>query len=189
MTTRIEMLLSPGDKQNLVQSLWFTWNEGGAALERFPKMIETILDTEAWHDREANGKPMHNDTFREFIVSPPLKGCGWEKHIDAIENLLGLKAPDILRRWREAMTPPVGVHHDSSNITITRGTTLAYTLDRLSRKHPKLYQRVIAGELSANAAAIEAGFRKRPRPLEQIRRLIPKLTAQERRLVARDLGF
>jgi hypothetical protein len=158
------MRLSLGDKQALVQALWTGWNNGGAALEQIPKTITAILDTEAWRDRVANGKPMHNDSFREFIISPPLKGCGWEKQIDAIEKLLGLKAPDVLRRWREAMTPPVGVHHDGDNVTImARGNNLAYTLARLSRDHSKLYERVIAGELSANAAAIEAGFRKRRR--------------------------
>jgi len=55
------------------------------------------------------------------------------------------------------------VHHDSDNVTISRGNTLSYTLDRLSRNHPELYQRVIAGELSSNAAAIKAGFRKKRR--------------------------
>jgi hypothetical protein len=53
------------------------------------------------------------------------------EHIWISETLLlGLKAPDTLRRWREAMTPPVGVHHDSYNVTIKRGNTCAYTLTR-----------------------------------------------------------
>jgi hypothetical protein len=157
------MRLSLGDKQALVQALWTGWNNGGAALEQIPKTIEAILATEAWRDREVDGKPMHNDSFKEFIISKPLKGCGWEKQIDAIEKLLGLKAPDTLRRWREVMTPSVGSpgHGNNDNVIIRQGNSLAYTLDRLSRKHPKLYQRVIAGELSANAAAVQAGFRKK----------------------------
>lgn len=50
-----------------------------------------------------------------------------------------------------------------SNITrFKRGTKRDYTLARLHRDRPDLAQRVEAGELSANAAAIEAGFRKKP---------------------------
>jgi hypothetical protein len=160
------MHLSLGDKQTLVQALWTGWNDGGAALEQFPKTVKAILDTNAWEDREVDGKPMHNNTFREFIISPPLKGCGWGKQIDAIEKLLGLKAPNVLKDWREAITQQ-GARTDLHNIVMEvkhqQGNSLAYTLARLSRDHSKLYDRVIAGELSANAAAIEAGFRKKRR--------------------------
>lgn len=45
----------------------------------------------------------------------------------------------------------------------------AYTLDRLQRESPELFEQVKAGELSANAAAIKAGFRKRKTPLDQLK--------------------
>ena len=41
-----------------------------------------------------------------------------------------------------------------------RGNSAAHTLRRLKRDNPELAERVVNGELSANAAAIEAGFRK-----------------------------
>lgn len=40
------------------------------------------------------------------------------------------------------------------------GTGIEPTVARLKRDNPDLAERVIRGELSANAAAIEAGFRK-----------------------------
>ncbi len=40
-----------------------------------------------------------------------------------------------------------------------RGTSETYTIARLKRDRPALAQKVISGEMSANAAAIEAGFR------------------------------
>jgi len=40
------------------------------------------------------------------------------------------------------------------------GNALSYTLRRLKSEYPELYQRVVAGELSANAAAREAGIRR-----------------------------
>jgi hypothetical protein len=75
-------------------------------------------------------------------------------------------------------TPPWA---DGDNVTIKpeRGNSRAYTLDRLRRERPDLFERVKAGEFSANAAAIEAGFRKRATPLERIKREIAKLDKKE----------
>lgn len=181
--------LSLGDKHMLVQSLWHMWSEGGFALDHLPTTIARILETEAWRDREIDGKRMCNGTFREFIVSPPLKGCGWEKQIPAIEKVLAVKDLDVLRRWREAMTQHGGKHDNVmlEQAKTVQGNSLSYTLSRLLREHPKLYKRVIAGELSANAAAIEAGFRKRSTPIEQIRKLLPKLTSEQRAQLRREL--
>ena len=48
------------------------------------------------------------------------------------------------------------------NITLNaRGTSSSHTLKHLKRDNPELAEKVIQGELSANAAAIEAGFRKK----------------------------
>lgn len=59
--------------------------------------------------------------------------------------------------------------------------TKAYVLARLDRDDPRLAAEVRSGKKSANKAAIEAGFRKRPTPFEQVTKLIPQLTATERR--------
>ena len=47
------------------------------------------------------------------------------------------------------------------NITLInaiKGTSKSYTLSRLKRELPELFQEVIDGNLSANAAAIKVGF-------------------------------
>lgn len=55
-----------------------------------------------------------------------------------------------------------GARKQADNISLTEyGTAAAYTIRRLKRDRPDLAERVIEGELSANAAAIEAGFRRR----------------------------
>jgi hypothetical protein len=74
---------------------------------------------------------------------------------------------EALAMWRAAMTGKPGAHHNI--MRSKQGTSRAYTLDRLARERPDLFEQVRAGELSANAAAIEAGFRKRPTPLERAR--------------------
>jgi hypothetical protein len=70
-----------------------------------------------------------------------------------------------------------------ANSRFSYGTTSGYTLARLRRDRPDLAAMVSAGELSANAAAIEAGFRKQPTALAQVMKLLPRLTAQERQQV------
>jgi hypothetical protein len=50
--------------------------------------------------------------------------------------------------------------HGHKTIGEIAGTSRAYTLARLERDEPALAARVLAGELSAHAAAIEAGWRK-----------------------------
>ena len=62
------------------------------------------------------------------------------------------------------------------NATLKRGTA-AHWLARLDRDgFAELAAKVRAGDLSANAAAIEAGFRKQPTPLEIALKQIKKMT-------------
>ncbi len=71
-------------------------------------------------------------------------------------------------RKSEAVRGEQGSNHNLDARPVGRGA--AYTLARLDRDEPKLAEKVRAGELSANAAAIEAGFRKKPTPLDVITR-------------------
>jgi hypothetical protein len=43
--------------------------------------------------------------------------------------------------WREAITPAKHLHHDNDNVIITskQGNSLSYTLDRLKRQQPELF--------------------------------------------------
>jgi hypothetical protein len=49
----------------------------------------------------------------------------------------------------------------SNRSIVSGGTNIPYTLARLQRDAPELAEMVIKGEISPNAAAIQAGFRKR----------------------------
>lgn len=61
-----------------------------------------------------------------------------------------------------------------------KSQTVAYTLARLDRDRPDLAVQVREGSLSANAAAIEAGFRKRATPLDALKRAWLKADDAER---------
>ena len=56
---------------------------------------------------------------------------------------------------------------DQARNTLLKGQhndTATGVLRRLKRDRPDLAERVVSGEISANAAAIQAGFRKPPKP-------------------------
>ena len=171
------------ERQDVVQALWTAVNEGGGWLKELPNIVLTLIETGAWREREVDGRTISHKRFIDFITSPPRAGCGWAP--DRVESLLKNKeSTKALAAWRNAVTASKHVHHsDSDNITIIkdgRGTSRSYTVSRLERERPDLFAKVDAGEMSANTAAIEAGFRKKLTPFEQIVRLIPKLTKGEK---------
>ena len=92
-----------------------------------------------------------------------------------------------------AMTVPVGSnqhsegHDNVMTLPAKQGNSRAYTLDRLQRERPELFAQVEAGKLSANAAAIEAGWRKKLTAFERVQKLLPELTAEERRWLRETL--
>jgi hypothetical protein len=53
------------------------------------------------------------------------------------------------------------LHDNVREVKPKYGNSRVFALERLSRQRPDLFRRVEKGELSANAAAIEAGFRKK----------------------------
>lgn len=90
----------------------------------------------------------------------------WLKHNDP-EIEVSLPEVSAAARAEQLGVPKHGGNRKSEefqgdNVTLKRrGNDPTYTCRRLLRDHPDLFERVKSGELSANAAAVEAGFRKR----------------------------
>ena len=77
----------------------------------------------------------------------------------------------------------------TSNRKIKGGTNIAYTLARLDRDRPDLAERVRAGRLSANAAAVAAGCRGRQNdPLIVLRRAWARATPEQRTAFLEEVG-
>lgn len=161
---------------------------GSHDLQAIPKLIAKVVETQAWESMQLqSGEIIQFRNLRELITTPPLDG--WGQDPKKIEALLK-DDPEVLVMWREAMKEQ-GKRSDLVNnineVTAGKGTSKAYTLDRLRRDHEELFEQVCKGELSANAAAIKAGFRKKLTPFEQVMKLLPKLTTQELQLVKQSL--
>jgi hypothetical protein len=70
----------------------------------------------------------------------------------------GKKAPDNVRSFSDGGRG----NKTADNVSGFKfGNSEPYTVARLKRDHKELAQQVIAGKLTANAAAIQAGFRVR----------------------------
>lgn len=150
-----------------VQDLQQTMGEGGEkAFDIVPVILKRVIERRLWAERcDRNGKPFAN--FEAFVTH--ILWQGLESSIDDL-RIFCRKHPDVLKLVNGEVQP-VAAHggdrtsaaKQGDNITLkqSRGTNPTYALKRLKRDRPDLAARVVAGELTPNAAAIEAGFRKR----------------------------
>src|SRR5690606_32482293 len=123
-----------------------------------------------------------HERFLDFLTTKPFAGCGYDP--TQVEALIK-DDPETLALWRKAVTAKPGDNQytvvGNSNHQKAVKNSRSYQIDRLSREAPGLYEAVCRGEMSANRAAIKAGFRKPPKPFDQIKKLLTKLTDAERR--------
>lgn len=154
---------------------------GERAFEVVPLALKKVLIEKQWQKRtDKGGKPFAS--FEAFTTHRLWHGL--ETTIDDL-RVHCRKHPEVERMILDEMEPgrkhgrPVkeDASSDKGSNPTFKGRGATYTLKRLKRDRPDLFARVVAGELSANAAAIEAGFRKRPpTPLERILKDLDKLT-------------
>ena len=155
-------------------------------LKELVAFVRSLLDARAWEHfiTIRMGKPEKNATLGEFLTADPYRGCGYD--LATIDALVKQACdPELYARWRKEITAPAH-RPDKSNdnimtsIKAQQGTSRAYTLTRLREQRPDLFKRVAAKELSANAAAVEAGWRTKPTPLDALRKAWAKAGIEER---------
>ena len=163
--------------QSTIESLY----EATGGLKQFPGLLKKIIDNEAWKRRINKGRVIELSSLRELITEKPIRGWGEDpRKVEAVIK----DDPECLAKFREAMKEQGRRTDLGDNITEVRpqekGTSKAYTCERLRRESPELFEEVKAGRISANAAAIKAGIRKKPTPLKELLRWWKKATAAER---------
>jgi hypothetical protein len=135
------------------------------------RTLDRLISERLWEGETGwDGRPM---TLTRALAEPWPVGLGMT--VDRLGRLYKLAedaAVDrgLVRQVRDAIeketplrekagAPPAG-ERNGDNVTIRRGNSESYLRRRLRRDRPDLLVRVDDGELSANAAAVEAGFRK-----------------------------
>jgi hypothetical protein len=96
------------------------------------------------------------------------------------------------RRSEQAKADQAGNNENVASLKRSEMNTRKHVLARLDDKRPDLAARVRAKQMTANAAAIEAGFRKPPKRKEliafdRVMKLLPQLTPEERAKASVDV--
>lgn len=155
----------------LVEALGSSLRYGGSALEDVPALFKRLMAEEAWREFVTpRGKVVHHERFASFLATPPTEGIG--ASVELFRRIIA-DDPEALDLFDRAMQNPAGVNlsrSDSDVITIPdsaggRGTSKDYALRKLRKDAPELHAEVLAGNLSAHAAMVKAGFRRKTRTI------------------------
>jgi len=152
--------LSPAERESLHQSLRERLVKGGA----LAATIHRALKERIWEERvDGRGRVWQFGSFLEYLTANPPGGL-YQK----LADVRPLIAADIetLAMFDEETARPVGTNQHSAGNNVPslgrpEGNTAAKAIRRLRKERPDLHAKVIAGELSPHAAAVEAGFRRR----------------------------
>jgi hypothetical protein len=143
------------------------------------QMIRETDELRLWEKNVGGSTYNDRDDFlrRKVLIDYELTERDFTEIVEALYRDPG-KAEAVLRKHGR---PKKGEGKGATG-TFKRGTnSRVYTLARLDRDRPDLASRVRGAELSVNAAALEAGWRKVPSALDQLRKAWGKATPDERR--------
>jgi hypothetical protein len=148
------------------------WRELVDARRRFLKinlshdcrcLVQFVSDAEIMFS--ALGYPTRDDLIRSGYMLVPAEidvAVKWLE-LNPPTTPISLQVVQFLAKHGGDRRSEKAKADQDSDTTLILGRGRAYILARLNRDRPDLAAKVIAGEMSANAAAIEAGFRKRRR--------------------------
>jgi hypothetical protein len=144
---------------NLVDLLGSSLRDGGHALGAVPGLLKQILAEGGWREFVTQrGEHVKHERFADFVTTLPLAGLG--ATVETVRKLVvdDIEALDLLDR---ELRNPESVHAGNNVPSRPEGNTKEKALRRLRKDAPELHAEVIAGHLTAHAAAVKAGFRPR----------------------------
>lgn len=127
-----------------------------------PNAVKNVIRDDMWRERivSATGQHVTFSSFAAFVTAAPLEGLG--ASLGQLRDICR-SDPEALDAIDRATAGRQGERTDLVDniheVQRPSGTGSAAALRRLRKDRPDLHARVLAGELSPNAAAIEAGFR------------------------------
>jgi hypothetical protein len=154
-------------------------------------LLKRVLKERVWEERYC--KQMSTiasfGSFAEFLHAKPPAGMGGR--LESIRKLcaydpeaLDLLDRETLGKQGERTDLVYNVHEVKEKVERPAGNSQQAAIRRLRNDRPDLHAKVLSTDpgihISANAAMIEAGFRKKPTPLERTQRDWLKLTRQDR---------
>lgn len=131
---------------------------GDHALGTVPALLKRVLAEETWREFiTKRGEHVQHERFADFVTTRPLKGLGSD--IALVRRIVGGDT-ETLDLLDQALQNPAGNPGTGNNVPDRpEGNTQAKALRRLRKEAPELHSEVLAGNLSAHAAMVQAGFR------------------------------
>ncbi len=148
---------------DLVESLGSAMREGGHGLSAAPLLLRRVLEDDSWREFVTQrGDHVEHQRFEQFVTTQPLKGLGSDL---ALVRRVVADDLEVVGLLDKALALRPGARTDLSHnvreVDPRQGNSAEQALRRLRKDRPDLHERVLARELSAHAAAVEAGFRPR----------------------------
>lgn len=145
--------------RHLVEDLGGALRSGQHGLSTVPGLLKRVLAEGSWREfTTQRGEHILHDRFVDFITTPPLAGIGAD--VGLLRRIVAddVEAVDLLD---QALQNPTGVHQGPANrkTSTPGGTTKDAALRKLRKDAPALHADVLAGNLSAHAAMVKAGYR------------------------------
>ncbi|MGC1416885.1 MAG: hypothetical protein WA817_16485 [Candidatus Acidiferrum sp.] len=179
-----EEILIRSERERVVTRMYQFVHGTEAGFQYLPGVLKRALEYEVWKEREISGLTMNGarkrvsySCFQAFAEAKPPGGLG--ATLDLLHRIVrGTPGEDLLTQLlkkptggqpgnqnaateeRETTSKKTNVDniHVRSEVRPT-GTSSSAALRRLRKSRPDLHKKVLEGELSANAAAVKAGFR------------------------------
>lgn len=143
----------------VVSALYSAISNGGHSLGSVPGLLKRTLREELWREFVTpRGEHVQYDRFVDFVTTPPSKGLG--ATVDLIRKLVA-GDPEAVDLLDQALQNEPGRPSETlDNIKgFPSGTSQEAALRRLRKDAPELHAEVLAGNLSAHAAMVKAGYR------------------------------
>lgn len=159
---------TPAGNAALVDALGSALRSGKHGLATVPGLLKRVLAEESWRSFVTQrGELVEHDDFAMFVVTPPLKGIGGD--VALIRRIVAedAEAADLLDRalrgahGGDRVSDAVRTNVDIVNVGRPTGNSRDAALRRLRTDAPELHAEVLAGNLTAHAAMVQAGFRHR----------------------------
>jgi hypothetical protein len=149
----------------------------GQSLANVPGLVKNIIKSEMWRDRivRQTGKQATFKRFRDFVEAYPPEGlhttipmliqiCTTYDDMEAVSMIAQAEAGE---RGNPTGNNQYTNSGNINNVNVSTrqetsaGNSTPYTMRRLAKDAPELHKAVVSGDLSPNAAALQAGFRRR----------------------------
>ena len=154
---------NPQANNVLVETLGSSLQRGGNALADVPGLLKRLLVEDAWRTfTTRRGELVEHERFAGFVTTPPLSGLG--ATVDLIKRIVedDKATLDLLdQALQNQPGRPEKTFDNIQGFSPPTGTSETSALRRLRKDEPELHAEVLAGNLTAHAAMVKAGYRPR----------------------------